>query len=88
MAYPKGAPKVGGRKKGTPNKLNAAVKEMILQALNEAHEEGGVEYLKAQASSNPTAFLSLVGKLVPLDMNANVDAKVTTFQPKSLDDFL
>jgi hypothetical protein len=74
MARPKGQPKLGGRKKGTPNKLNAAVKDMILQALNEAHEDGGVAYLKEQATKSPTAFLSLVGKLVPLDLKASVDA--------------
>lgn len=61
-----------GRRKGVPNKTTAAVKDMILQALNEAHEGGGVAYLKDQASKNPTAFLTLVGKLIPLDVNATI----------------
>ena len=68
MAYPKGAPKVGGRQKGTPNKVNAALKDMILEALSDAHEEGGVAYLKDQANKNPTAFLSLVGKVLPMQV--------------------
>jgi hypothetical protein len=55
----------GGRVKGTPNKITAQLKDMILQALDEA---GGVEYLLEQASSNPTAFLTLVGKVLPLQV--------------------
>lgn len=68
--------KTGGRQSGTPNKLSKALKEMILQALDEAHPDGAVEYLKTQATSNPTAFLSLVGKVLPMDVNANVNAVI------------
>lgn len=63
-----GNPKTGGRKKGTPNKVNAALKEMILTALDES---GGTEYLKCQAASNPTAFLSLVGKVLPMTVQGS-----------------
>jgi hypothetical protein len=42
---------------------------MILQALREAHKDGGAAYLKDQALKNPTAFLGLVGKVLPLDVN-------------------
>ena len=57
-----------GRPKGSPNKTTAAVKDMILQALG---NKGGVKYLEKQAEANPTAFLSLVGKVLPLDVNAS-----------------
>jgi hypothetical protein len=57
-----------GRPKGSPNKTTAAVKDMILQALG---NKGGVKYLEEQADKNPTAFLSLVGKVIPLDVNAS-----------------
>lgn len=70
MAYPKGAPKVGGRKKGTPNKQTAAIKEMIIQALD---NKGGVEYLEKQADANPVAFLGLVGKVLPLQVSGDPD---------------
>jgi hypothetical protein len=65
MAFPKGAkrPEGAGRQKGTPNKLTADVKAMVLSALDKA---GGVDYLLAQAKDNPTAFLTLVGKVLPL----------------------
>lgn len=57
--------KTGGRKKGTPNKTTAVVKDMILSALDEA---GGVDYLVDQAKENPTAFMTLVGKVLPLQV--------------------
>jgi hypothetical protein len=59
----KGRPKTGGRQKGTPNKLTADVKAMVLDALDQA---GGVAYLLTQAQSNPNAFLTLVGKVLPM----------------------
>lgn len=65
-----------GRPKGSVNKTTAALKDMILQALDGADPEGSVEYLKKQATANPTAFLSLVGKVLPLDVNANHGGKV------------
>lgn len=73
-----------GRKKGVPNKVTAAVKDMILGALSDA---GGREYLLRQADENPTAFMTLVGKVLPLDVNNNHSGKVE-FQPKRFDDFL
>lgn len=37
-----GTPKTGGRQKGTPNKVSADVKQMVLEALGKA---GGAQYL-------------------------------------------
>ncbi|MEI6644051.1 MAG: hypothetical protein WCL10_18680 [Novosphingobium sp.] len=51
-----------GRKKGVPNKINADLKSMILGALNKA---GGVDYLTEQARESPSAFLALIGKVLP-----------------------
>jgi hypothetical protein len=58
--------KTGGRQKGTPNKVNALLKDQILAALDKA---GGVDYLYRQAGENPTAFLTLVGKVLPTQVN-------------------
>lgn len=57
--------RLGGRKKGTPNKVNATLKEAILQAAQGAHKDGMVGYLKQQAENNPTAFMTLLGKVLP-----------------------
>ena len=56
-----------GRKKGTPNKVTGELKSMILEALANA---GGVTYLQKQADANPNAFLSLVGKVLPMTIGA------------------
>lgn len=57
-----------GRPKGIPNKMTMQVKEMILAALDKA---GGVDYLVEQANTSPAAFLTLVGKVLPLQVDAN-----------------
>jgi hypothetical protein len=60
--------KTGGRTKGTPNKATKALKDMILGALDGV---GGENYLRQQASENPTAFLTLVGKVLPLQLSGD-----------------
>lgn len=62
-AMAKGIKTGGGSRKGRPNKLTADVKAMILAALDQA---GGTQYLLTQAQSNPNAFLTLVGKVLPM----------------------
>jgi hypothetical protein len=54
-----------GRPKGTPNKFTGELKDMILGALSDA---GGQEYLKKQAEGNPGAFLTLIGKVLPMQV--------------------
>jgi hypothetical protein len=54
-----------GRVKGVPNKVTKAVKEMVIAALEQA---GGIDYLVEQSAKNPTAFMSLVGKVLPLQL--------------------
>lgn len=64
---PKGSQKTpgSGRKKGTPNLVTKTLKEMILGALDDV---GGQKYLMQQARENPAAFLSLVGKVLPMQV--------------------
>lgn len=54
-----------GRKKGAPNKFTADLKAMILGALSDA---GGRQYLAKQAEESPAAFLTLIGKVLPLQV--------------------
>ena len=58
----KGSPRQGGRQKGTPNKLTADVKQAIESAFKKV---GGADYLARQAEENPTAFMTLLGKVLP-----------------------
>jgi len=62
-----------GRPKGVPNKLTTDLKTMILGALEDA---GGRDYLTQQAAQNPAAFLTLVGKILPLQMVGDRDNPV------------
>lgn len=70
-----GSPKTGGRKAGTPNKLGADVKAMILGALE---ANGGMEYLSARAKDQPVAFMALVGKVLPMTVQGDADNPVKT----------
>jgi hypothetical protein len=63
-------PRSPGRPKGSANKVTTAVKDMIVHALDKA---GGVEYLVRQSEENPAAFMTLVGKVIPLQVNSNVE---------------
>lgn len=58
-----------GRPKGMPNKTTALLKDAVLQAATNAGGKAGmVGYLQTQAIENPTAFLSLLGKTMPLQV--------------------
>lgn len=59
-----------GRPRGVPNKNTAALKEMILAALN---NKGGVEYLEKQADEQPVAFMTLIGKVLPMQVTGGGD---------------
>ena len=54
-----------GRPKGAQNKNTAAVKDMLMNALEQLN---GSDYFLEQARENPAAFMSLVGKLIPTEV--------------------
>lgn len=62
--------RVGGRQKGTPNKITTKLKDMIDGALDEL---GGITYLKWAARQEPAAFLALLGKTLPRDLKLGGD---------------
>ncbi|MHB1322327.1 MAG: hypothetical protein ACYCY0_12305 [Acidithiobacillus ferrivorans] len=65
-----------GRPAGSPNKINAGVKSMILGALDEL---GGQAWLMEQAKADPRAFMSLLGRILPSEIS--LDATVTAYEP-------
>lgn len=72
-----GTPKTGGRKKGTPNKTTALLKDAILKAAENAGGPGGlVGYLTMQAAENPGPFMSLLGKVLPMQMTGPGDGPI------------
>ena len=65
----------GGRKRGTPNKTTTQLKEAILTAAERAGgQEGLVCYLERLANSNAPAFATLLGKVLPLQVQGDKDA--------------
>ena len=68
----KGQKKTGGRRKGSVNKTTALLKDAVLQAAEAAGDkEGMVGYLTTQTKQNPTAFMSLLGRVLPIQNASN-----------------
>jgi hypothetical protein len=63
----------GGRQKGTPNKADASIKEMVIKALQTV---GGAQYLARQAEQNPVAFMGLIGRVLPLQLAGHDGGKL------------
>lgn len=57
-----------GRPKGAKNKMSGQIKDMVMTALGNV---GGVAYLERQADENPQAFMTLVGKVIPLQVGGD-----------------
>jgi hypothetical protein len=78
MAFTKGAPRPAGagRKKGVPNKVGKAAKEVIAEA---AAELGGADRLIAWAKEDPAnerAFWATIyPKLLPLTIGGDPDGE-------------
>jgi hypothetical protein len=66
----------GGRPKGSLNKVTTTLREAILLAADQAHPDGIVGYLRTQAADNPNAFMSLLGRVVPLQVASDGGAIV------------
>lgn len=61
-----------GRKKGVPNKTTTQLKEALLEAATKAGgKDGLVGYLYKQAKEEPRAFLPLLGKVLPLQVEGS-----------------
>lgn len=59
-----------GRPKGSANKLTATLKEAIEASFSQI---GGVRYLVRMAEEEPKAYMALLGKILPKDINATIE---------------
>jgi hypothetical protein len=57
-----------GRPKGLPNKTTQLLKDAILKAATDAGDGDMAVYLEKQARDNPGPFLSLLGKVLPMQV--------------------
>lgn len=67
--------RIGGRQKGTPNKVSTTVKENVIAVFKEL---GGHKAMAQWARDNPTHFYNLYAKLIPQDVHKTVEHKVPT----------
>lgn len=66
-----------GRPKGSVNKTTGLLRDAILQAAEKAGgKDGMVGYLTQQATDNPAAFMSLLGKVLPMQVVGDAENPV------------
>lgn len=72
MARPKGQPKLGGRQKGTPNKVSKEAKAVIAEA---AEKLGGVDrmvkWAKEDAANERAFWATIYPKLVAITVGGD-----------------
>ncbi len=75
-------PRAGmGRPKGSPNKITKTLKEALELAFSEV---GAERYLIEQATLNPQAFMTLLAKLLPAQIQAEVSTGDASVLPDGL----
>lgn len=62
-----------GRKKGSQNKITATIKEAIEQSFNQV---GGAAYLVKMATEQPQAYMTLLGKVLPTQVNLKTNEPI------------
>ena len=60
--------KTGGRVAGTPNKITADLKAAVLVSFDRV---GGADYLARQATENPGSYMSLLGRVLPMQVTGD-----------------
>lgn len=68
---------MAGRPKGSTNHQSKIIKEMLFEALDRA---GGAEYLYNQSQTNPTAFMTMLGKVMPTQISGDDENPLTIIQ--------
>jgi len=63
----------GGRPKGSTDRKNNAIKDMILASLDEV---GGKGYFVQQATENPAAYMGLIGKVLPKEVAVEIKRSI------------
>ena len=63
-----------GRKRGVPNKLTAHIREAVENAFLEVGDE---DYLVKVAKEDPRTFCTLLGKILPTQVEAKAEEPIT-----------
>lgn len=73
---PKGQPKTGGRKKGTPNKVTADMREWLSGLLNDNRAQITRDFSSLEPTDRLFVFSRLLGYVIPKQQAVTVDARV------------
>lgn len=65
MPRAKGTPKTGGRKKGTPNKTTAQIKELVVQLVGDNIEEFKNEFKTLETPEKISIIKNLLPYVIP-----------------------
>ena len=61
-----------GRPKGSANKIGQELQAMLKASLSRV---GGIEYLVKQAEENPAAYMTMISKLLPKQVDLTSDGE-------------
>ncbi|MFA5649537.1 MAG: hypothetical protein WC914_00125 [Proteiniphilum sp.] len=78
MARPKGTPKTGGRKKGTPNKSTAEMRDLVQRLL-----EKGLEHLENNKDNADADWLAIVKTTLPFVLSKKTENTIS-FDEKTM----
>ena len=81
--FQKGQPKIGGRRKGTRDKLSTA----FLEALAEDFVEHGSETIRIARIEHPETYLKVVASLLPKEFELT-NSRLAEFSDDELDAFI
>ena len=67
-----------GRPRGVPNKTTLAMKAAISSVYEKLQNKSGGDHAHFEqwAEENPTEFYRIAAKLIPVDLNANVQGQI------------
>jgi hypothetical protein len=81
MAFKKGTSgNLAGKPKGALNKLTRTVRDKVFDTFNELQEDDNANLL-TWAKENPSDFYKIASKLIPVELNANIESNVITVIP-------
>jgi len=72
VGFEKGHKKLGGKVKGTPNKITKTVKETVLAVFNDLQSDPKNNLLEF-GKKYPREFYQIAAKLIPTELNAKVE---------------
>jgi|GEM_PF-201000 len=72
---PRGQPKTGGRKKGTPNKITGDLREWLSGFLNGNREQLEKDFAALEPDERILAFSRLLGYVIPKQQAMTVEAQ-------------